>query len=362
VLLHTNLGRAPLPRVVVDDIVATGFGACDLELDLDTNRRSERLRRVASRLEHLTGAEAAVVANNAAAALVLAVAALAAGREVVVSRGQLVEIGGSFRIPEILAAAGGRLVEVGSTNRTRIGDYRRALSSDTAMILEVFRSNFGVSGFVEQVETRALAELAHQHGVPLIVDEGSGLLGPSPAAALKAKTSIRELIAAGADLVIGSGDKVLGGPQAGLMVGRAALIERCRKHPLYRALRPGKTTLVALEAVLSAHMAGRLEDPARALEPTPDLLVRVEGAAARLGAAIGEGRAELGGGAGAAAGIAGPVIELTGSQALARRLRLGSPAVLGYLRDDRLILDLRTVDPADDEVLVTAVLQALEET
>src|SRR5690606_34714953 len=181
-------------------------------------------------------------------------------------------------------------------------------------------------------------------------------------AALKGKTSIRELIAAGADLVIGSGDKVLGGPQAGLMVGRAALIERCRKHPLYRALRPGKTTLVALEAVVSAHMAGRLEDPARALEPTPDLLVRVEGAAARLGATIGEGRAELGGGAGAAAGIAGPVIELAGSEALAKRLRLGRPAVLGYLRGDRLILDLRTVDAADDEALVSAVLQALEET
>jgi L-seryl-tRNA(Ser) seleniumtransferase len=362
VLLHTNLGRAPLPRLVIDDIVRVGFGACDLELDLDTNRRSERLRRVATRLQLLTEAEAALVANNAAAALVLAVAALAAGREVVVSRGQLVEIGGSFRIPEILGAAGGRLVEVGSTNRTRIGDYRRALSSETAMILEVFRSNFEVSGFVEQVETRALAELAHQHGVPLVVDEGSGLLGPSPAAALKGKTSIRELIAAGADLVIGSGDKVLGGPQAGLMVGRAALIERCRTHPLYRALRPGKTTLVALEAVVSAHMAGRLEDPARALEPTPDLLVRVEGAAARLGATIGEGRAELGGGAGAAAGIAGPVIELAGSEALAKRLRLGRPAVLGYLRGDRLILDLRTVDAADDEALVSAVLQALEET
>lgn len=360
VLLHTNLGRAPLPRRAVEAVLEAGVSACDLEIDLFNNRRGERLRRVAARLEHLTGAEAAIVANNAAAGLVLAVAALASGREVVVSRGELVEIGGSFRIPEIIAAAGGRLVEVGTTNRTRLGDYRRALGAATGMVLKVSRSNFDVSGFTEEVEPAALASLVDQYQLPLVVDEGSGLLAPSASRTLARKRSMRELLADGADLVVGSGDKLLGGPQAGLMVGARDLVAQCRRHPLYRALRPGKMILVALEAVLADRMAG-VPDAAQALEPTAALEDRVRRVAERVGATIGQEPAELGGGAGADVALLGPVVELPASERLAQRLRLGDPAILGYVRDGRLILDLRTVAAEDDEMFAAALLRALEQ-
>ncbi len=285
IFLHTNLGRAPLPRAVVRRLPALLDAYCDLELDRESGRRGERNRRVERLLMAATGAAAAVVVNNNAAALVLALAALARDRAVVVSRGELIEIGGSFRIPEIMAAAGARLVEVGATNRTRLADYRAAVGPDTALLLKVFPSNFRQIGFVAAVEPAELAELGRAVGIPVLVDEGSGLLRPSAAPQLAGHPSLSTLIAAGCDLACGSGDKLLGGPQAGLLVGRADLLARCRKHPLYRALRPDRTTLAALEGVLRLHLAGAPLPIDRLWADPAVTRRRLERAAAALGAA-----------------------------------------------------------------------------
>ncbi|HYG63321.1 MAG TPA: L-seryl-tRNA(Sec) selenium transferase, partial [Thermoanaerobaculia bacterium] len=244
--LHTNLGRAPLPREVAASLPPLLDAYCDLEFDLETGRRSQRLRRVERLLTALTGAEAAAVVNNNAAALVLILSTLAQGREVVVSRGELVEIGDSFRIPEIMAAAGARLAEVGATNRTRPADYRNAAGPETALLLKVFPSNFRLTGFVASVSPAELVAVGREVCVPVLVDEGSGLLRRHPAPQLAGHPSMTELVAAGCDLVCGSGDKLPGGPQAGLIVGREALVTRCRRHPLYRALRPDRLALAAL--------------------------------------------------------------------------------------------------------------------
>jgi len=355
IFLHTNLGRAPLPAAVAQRLPPLLDAYCDLELDLETGRRSQRNRRAERLLTALTGAEAGLVVNNNAAALVIALATLAKDREVVVSRGELVEIGGSFRIPEILAAAGARLVEVGATNRTRIADYEAAVNPATAMLLKVFPSNFRLTGFVASVEPRQLVELGRRVQVPVLVDEGSGLLRPHPRPQLAGHPSLAELIEDGCDLACGSGDKLLGGPQAGLLVGRAALIERCRRHPLYRALRPDRTVLAALEGVLRLHLAGA---PLPLDRLWPDPLAhrgRLERAASALGAEIVAAEAFLGGGSAPEAPIPGEALALPGDDALLARLRLGEPPVVGYLRQGRLILDLRTVAPEDDETLIGAV-------
>ncbi len=364
VFLHTNLGRAPLPRAVAASLAPLLDAACDLEFDLDTGRRGERNRKVERLLTALTGAEAALVVNNNAAALVLALAAHAPGREVIVSRGELVEIGGSFRIPEILATAGARLVEVGATNRTRLADYRGAIRPETALLLKVFPSNFRLTGFVAQVAPRELAQLGRETGVPVLVDEGSGLLRRHPAPQLAGHPSAEELIAAGCDLVCGSGDKLLGGPQAGLLLGRAALVARCRKHPLYRALRPDRMTFAALEGVLRLHLAGT-PLPFDRLWPDPAAhRERLERTAAKIGASgtgeIVPAEAFLGGGSAPEAPIPGEALALPGDDALLARLRGGDPPVVGYLRQGRLVLDLRTVDPEDDEALIAAVTRALQ--
>ncbi|MCM2270913.1 MAG: L-seryl-tRNA(Sec) selenium transferase [Thermoanaerobaculia bacterium] len=358
VFLHTNLGRAPLPREIAASLPELASAACDLELDLAGNRRGERLTRIAALLEALTGAEAAIAVNNNAAALVLALTALAAGREVVVSRGELVEIGDSFRIPEMLAAAGARLVEVGTTNRTHLADYERAIGPATAALLKVHTSNYRVRGFVAAAAVGELAALAHARDLPLVVDEGAGLLRPHGAPQLADHPSFAELLGAGVDLVCGSGDKLLGGPQAGLLAGRRELVERCRRHPLYRALRLGRLAATALEGVLRRQLAGRsmpldrLWADAGASRPR---LARVAGA---IGAAIVPAEAFVGGGAAPDAAVVGEALALPGDDDLALRLRTGEPAVVGYLRDGRLILDLRTVDPADDDALVAAVIAA----
>ena len=358
IFLHTNLGRAPLPRQIAEALPELLSAACDLELDLAANRRGDRLVRIGALLEALTGAEAAIAVNNNAAAMVLALATLAAGREVIVSRGELVEIGDSFRIPEILAAAGARLVEVGTTNRTHLADYERALGAQSAALLKVHTSNYRVRGFVAAVAPAALAALARERGLPLVVDEGAGLLRPHPAAQLADHPSLQELIAAGADLVCGSGDKLLGGPQAGLLAGRRELVERCRRHPLYRALRLGRVAATSLEAVLRRHLAGesmpldRLWIAAEAHRPR---LARV---AAALGAEVVPAEAFVGGGAAPDAGVPGEALALPCDEPFARRLRTGATPVVGYLRDGRLILDLRTVDPADDDALIAAVAVA----
>jgi L-seryl-tRNA(Ser) seleniumtransferase len=359
VLLHTNLGRAPLPREVAAALPPLLDAYCDLEIDLADGGRGERNRRSEQLLVALTGAEAGLVANNNAAALVLALATLATGREVVVSRGELVEIGGSFRIPEILAAAGARLVEVGTTNRTRLADYRRAAGPDTAALLKVHPSNYRVVGFTEEVAPGDLAGLARELGVPLLVDEGAGLLRRRDEAPFRRHASLQELVAAGADLACGSGDKLLGGPQAGLLVGRRDLVERCRRHPLYRALRPSRLTYAALELVLRRHLAGE-PLPLDALWPDPAAhRERVAAVAAAVGGELVEAAACLGGGAGEDP-IPGEVVALRGGEELLRRLRLGEPPVVGYLRESRLLLDLRTVDPADDAALVAAARRAQE--
>ncbi|HVT61048.1 MAG TPA: L-seryl-tRNA(Sec) selenium transferase [Thermoanaerobaculia bacterium] len=361
VFLHTNLGRAPLPRAVAAALPPLLDAYCDLELDLGTGRRGQRNRRAESLLTAATGAESALVVNNNAAALLLSLAALAKDREVVVSRGELVEIGGSFRIPDILRAAGARLVEVGTTNRTRIGDYAAAVGPATALLLKVFPSNFRLSGFVAAVAPAELAGLGRQAGVPVLVDEGSGLLRRSPAPQLAAHPSLAELVAIGCDLACGSGDKLLGGPQAGLLVGRDALLARCRRHPLYRVLRPDRGTFAALEGVLRLHLAGA-PLPLDRLWPDPELQrARLERAAAALGAEIVVADAFLGGGSAPEAPIPGEALALPGSDRLLARLRAGRPPVVGYLRHGRLVLDLRTVDPDDDETLLAAVRAALDE-
>ena len=365
IFLHTNLGRAPLPVEVADGLAALSTAACDLELDLSTGRRGDRAGRLEGLLAELTGAEAARVANNSAAALLLALAALAFGREVIVSRGELVEIGGSFRIPEILAAAGARIVEVGTTNRTRLADYENAIGPATALLLKVHASNFRISGFVAAVEAPALADLAHRRGLLLVADEGAGLLRPhmaaEPPAALAGHPSLTELLAAGCDLAIGSGDKLLGGPQAGLLVGRREVVERCARHPIYRAVRPGRLVTAALDGVLRLHLAGRALPLDRLWTSAEALERRLAPLAARLGAEIRQAPAFVGGGAAPEIPIPGPALALPADEEVARRLRAGGdglPPVVGALRDGRFWLDLRTVDPADDETLARAVERA----
>lgn len=367
IFLHTNLGRAPLPRPLLPEINRILGGYCDLEIDLESGRRSERNRGVARLLELLCGAAAALVTNNNAAALVLTLATLARGREVIVARGELVEIGGSFRIPEILEAAGARLREVGATNRVRIDDYRRALSAETALLLKVHPSNYKIRGFCAEVEAAELASLAKNAGVPLLVDEGCGLLRAGKHAELADHPSCSELIAAGVDLVAASGDKWLGGPQAGLLMGRADLIARCLASPLYRAFRPDRYTYAALEAILRWHLAGK-ELPIERLWPVPAAhRARLESLIASLGTGrISEAPAYVGAGTAADEPILGPVLSLPASEAVAQALRLGGrdvdgdlPALLTYCHKDRMIVDVRTIDPEDDALLLRALRRGL---
>jgi L-seryl-tRNA(Ser) seleniumtransferase len=364
IFLHTNLGRAPLPREVADRLPSLADAGCDLELDRASGRRGDRLGRISALVAAATGAEAALAVNNNAAALVLALATLARGREVVVSRGELVEIGGSFRVPEMLEAAGARLVEVGTTNRTHARDYERAIGPETALLLKVLPSNFRVRGFTAEVAVADLARLGRAASIPVLVDEGSGLLAPRLERELAGHPSFRELVGAGADLVAGSGDKLLGGPQAGLLAGRRELVDRCHRHPLYRALRPGRLVAAALDLVLRRQLAGAAMPLDRLWVDSGTHRARLARLAARL-AAAGLGGVEIvaadaftGGGSAPDQPIAGEALALAERGDLARRLRLGEPAVVGYVRDGRLILDLRTVDPRDDDALAGAVVAA----
>lgn len=358
ILIHTNLGRAPLPREVAQDLPGLLDAYCDLEMDLERGKRSDRNRKVERLLTALTGAEAALVTNNNAAAVFLVLATLAPGREVIVSRGELVEIGGSFRIPDIMRAAGVRLVEVGTTNRTRLGDYAQAIGPETALLLKVHPSNYRISGFVASVEAQELVELGRQHGLPVFVDEGSGLLRPHPAPQLADHPSFAQLLAAGCDLVSGSGDKLLGGPQAGILAGRKELVARCRRHPLYRTFRPDRASFAALEGVLRLHLAGGPLPMDRLWTDPAAHRRRLRRMAKKLGAEIVPADAYLGGGSAPEAPVPGEALALPGDDDLLRRLRLGEPPVVGYIREGRLILDLRTVDPRDDPALMEAVQAA----
>jgi len=347
VVVHTNLGRAPLgPAALQAMTEASGY--VDVELDLGTGVRARRGRGALDALrEAVPGAEDAHVVGNGAAAVLLAVTALAVGREVVISRGELVEIGDGFRLPELLESAGARLREVGTTNRTSVDDYAAALGPETGCVLKVHPSNFRITGFTRAASYAELASL----GVPVIADLGSGLLHPEPL--LPDDPDAATALAQGADLVTGSGDKLLGGPQAGLLLGRADLVHACRRHPLARALRVDKTTLAALEATLRARTT-----PVRdALHADPELLRRrADALAAELGAVVVPSAGAVGGGA--APGLALPGWALALPERLAGPLRLGEPAVLGRLEGGRLLLDLRCVPPERDADLAGAVRAA----
>lgn len=360
VVVHTNLGRSSW-SASARAAAERAMGHCDLELRLDDGQRGGRLDGLRAQLRVLTGAEDALVVNNAAAAVLLGLTALAHGREVVVSRGELVEIGGSFRVPDVIASGGARLVEVGTTNRTRAGDYAAAVGPDTALLLKVHPSNFTQLGFVESAPREALAALAREVGVPLVEDLGSGSLHGE-----QGEPAVRDVVAAGVDLVMFSGDKLLGGPQAGVVVGRAELVARLRRHPLYRALRVDKVTLAALEATLGDHIAGRPVPTRERLSlGETDLWAR----AVRWRAALGDTVAAdvvssddvPGGGAAPGRTLPGAALVLrTGDpQGLARRLRTGDPAVMARVVDDAVWLHPRAVDPRDDDALVAQVAAAI---
>jgi L-seryl-tRNA(Ser) seleniumtransferase len=349
VLVHTNLGRAPLAPSALERVVEVGGGYSNLEYDLAEGARGSRQDHLAGLLRRLTGAEAALVVNNNAAAILLALAALAEGREVVVSRGELIEIGDGFRIPDVLARSGATLVEVGTTNRTRAGDYERAIGPGTALLLRVHQSNFRVVGFSEQPRLAELAHVARRHDLPLVDDLGSGALRP-----VGDEPTPAESLRAGADLVCFSGDKLLGGPQAGIVVGRADLVGRLRRHPLQRALRADKLTLAALEGtlVLALDPASRDEVPVLRMlhEPLEDVRARAERLAALVGGEVEETVARVGGGALPLAELPSAACAL--EETLAGALRRGEPPVVAVVRDGRTLLDCRTL--AEDEIDLVA--------
>ena len=359
VVVHTNLGRAPLAEEALARVVEVGRGYSNLEYDLAAGARGSRQDHVTAILRRLTGAEAALVVNNNAAAVLLALAALAEGREVVVSRGELIEIGDGFRIPDVLARSGARLVEVGTTNRTRAADYERAIGPETAVVLRVHQSNFRVVGFEERPRLEEVAEVAGRHGLPLVDDLGSGHVSASNKLLLgQDEPTARESLAAGADLVCFSGDKLLGGPQAGIVLGRADLVERLRRHPLQRALRIDKLSLAALEGTPLLH----LEAPERI--PVLQTLAQESGAvrerAERLAAATGgeveETVGRVGGGALPLAEL--PSFACAVEESLAEPLRAGEPPVVGVVRDGRLLLDCLTLTDAEAEDAAAAVAAA----
>lgn len=353
VVVHTNLGRAPLSGAAVDALVLAA-GATDVELDLDTGRRGRRGRSALMALAAaLPEAEGVHVVNNGAAALALVTCALAQGREVVIARGEMVEIGDGFRIPQLLESVGATLREVGTTNRVHLEDYREAVGERTAFVLKVHPSNFVVQGFTSSVRVEELAALP----VPVVVDIGSGLLRAHPR--LPDEPDAARVLRAGADLVTASGDKLLGGPQCGLMLGRADLIERLRRHPLARALRVDKLTLAALEATVT----GPPPPVTRALEADPgELLDRARRIADELAGDVaveaGPSIAAVGGGGAPKVRLPSAAVRLPAG--LARILRQGDPAVVGYVERDRTVLDLVTVDPEDDARVVDAVRAAVK--
>jgi len=369
VIVHTNLGRAPWPEAAIRAAEAATRDPLFLELDPATGRRGRRYRAAEEHLVALTGAEDALVTNNCAAALVLAVG-LAGRKGVVVGRGELVEIGGGVRIPEIVRRAGARLVEVGTTNRTRVEDYEAPLrEGHAAVVLRVHRSNFTMAGFTESADPAALAALAHAHGALVVDDLGSGALLDTAAFGLAHEPTPTERLVAGADLVVFSGDKLVGGPQAGLVVGRADLVDRLRKDPLARAMRPDKATLAGVAATLGLYRAGlaATQIPVWRMIATPPgaLRVRADALAARVpGAAAAQMSATVGGGAlpGETLPSCGLAVGARSAERLLGALRGGDPAVLGRIEGGRVLLDLRTVDPRADGELAAALEDALAAT
>lgn len=368
VLLHTNLGRAPLATQAVETIGAVASGYSPLEFDLDSGVRGGRGGYVRELIRAVTGAPDGLAVNNNAGALFLTLAAIAGGRETIVSRGELIEIGGSFRLPDLMAASGSRLVEVGTTNRTRLADYRRALRPETALILKVHPSNYRIEGFTEEVGYGALADTAAAAGIPFAADIGSGLLdartpwlpGPPPSW-LRSEPAARQTLEQGAGLVMFSGDKLLGGPQAGILAGDAELVARLRAHPVARAVRIDGHRLAALAATLDLYASGRGgEIPFWRMATIPDDVLRERCAtiAAAAGAAVVPGRSLPGAGSVPGEGIPGPVVSIDAGREAFEALLGADPPIVGRLDDDSLVLDLRAVDPADDHVVAAALVQA----
>ncbi len=368
ILLHTNLGRAPLSAAAAAAVAEVAAGYSTLELDLGTGRRGDRRSLLEALLCQVTGAQAATVVNNGAAAVLLACAALGQGRAVLVSRGEAIEIGGGFRVPEILACAGAQLVDVGTTNRTRVDDYRRASGPDTAAWLRVHPSNFRSIGFVGRPSVAELAAAARAADVLLLVDAGSGLVGPA-AGPTALEESLPALVAAGADLVMGSGDKLLGAGQAGILAGRGPVVERVARHPLARALRADKLQLAALQATLLAHVTPgrRAEIPVlRMLALEPEALARRvdrwvaalarDGIAAEATPAVGA----IGGGTTPGPQLPSVALRLPTARPARLRTRLlaGEPAVLARAAADAVTIDARTVLPDEDGPLLAAVRRA----
>lgn len=362
VILHTNLGRAPLSETARRAITKEAARYCTLEYDVETGARGRRAARVEKLLIELTNAESALVVNNCAAAALLILSVLARKRETIVSRGELVEIGGDFRVPDVMAASGTRMVEVGTTNRTRVSDYRKAMGDKTRLIMRVHTSNYRIVGFTKTPALAELAELAHNAGLLLYEDAGSGALLDFSEYGLSGEPLIADSIAAGADVVSFSGDKLLGGPQAGLIVGRSTVIDLLRRHPLYRALRPDKLVLAALEATLACHYRGTALADLPAMRmitlSQDDISKRAEVCLSRIAQAGGEfifelidGESAIGGGSAPATHPKTRLIAIRHSrfspEAIEEALRRSDPPVIARIADDRVLIDMRTV--ADDE-------------
>jgi L-seryl-tRNA(Ser) seleniumtransferase len=371
VVLHTNLGRAPLAGPAIEALQRAAAGYATLEYDIGRGARGSRHRHCRDLLVELTGAEDALVVNNAAGGVLLALAALARGGEAIVSRGELVEIGGAFRIPDVMARSGAELVEVGTTNRTHLKDYEQALTHQTRVLLKVHRSNFRLTGFTAEVSAAELAQLARAAGAATLYDLGSGLLLDLAPWGLAGEPTVAQAVASGVDLVVVSGDKLLGGPQAGILVGRAAAIAACRDDPLARAVRSDKLTLAALEATLALY-----RDPERARREIPVLRmltedvddIRRRGEALREGvggaASLIEGESEVGGGSFPGTTLKTWLVALTSdrltSDGLAERLRGGDPPVVARIQDGRVLLDARTIFPDQVAAAAGAVHAALD--
>jgi len=373
VVLHTNLGRALLARAAADAIQRIADSYSNLEYDLEQGARGSRHRLCGALLVELTGAEDAIVVNNAAAALLLALSALARGGEAIVSRGELIEIGGQFRIPDILARSGATLVEVGTTNRTHPDDYVRAIGPATRLLLKVHRSNFQVTGFTAEVGSAELVGVARAHQRPLLYDLGSGLLFDLTPWGLAGEPGVREAVASGADAVVFSGDKLLGGPQAGILVGTKAVVAACRNDPIARAVRADKFTLAALEATLALY-----REPETARQEIPVLRMLTEdveemrrrGEALRKGVGEGaelvEGEGEVGGGSFPGTKLKTLLVRLVPNpqhlapDTLAAKLRKGTPPVIARIEGDHVVLDPRTIQPTELDATIGAVRRALD--
>jgi len=370
VIIHTNLGRAPLSREAMAAMEAVSRGYSNLEFDLTGGERGHRQVHLETLLCQISGAQAAMAVNNNAGAVLLALTALAKEREVIISRGQAVEIGGGFRIPEVMQQSGARLVEVGTTNRTYLSDYQQAITSDTAALMRVHASNFRIIGFVESTPLEDLVRLAHEHGLLLLDDLGSGCLIDTSQFGLAAEPTVQESVAAGADLSLFSGDKLLGGPQAGIIVGREELVARLRRHALARALRMDKASVAALATTAIHYVRGEALEKIPVWRMIAMPLATIERRARRWARAIGaparilHGRSMVGGGSLPEEGLPTRVIAIPAhggrsATELAQRLRLGQPPVIGRIEHDQLLLDPRTVAPEDDSTLVEAVAAAL---